>query len=489
MGEVGDAFFVEGDVGVGVVHHTGGLGGGAGGEVVAEAEGVAGLMRGELADAGEDHLEHGVFCGILDGFADGVGGEEGFGDEVVLAAAEGAECDVAFDDFAGARVGDGGAVAPAAGVAVYPLDDVETDVHGVGVGREDVDAEGSGGPAGGLEGLVPPACAFKEGGADGLGGAAVDVVLDGGDGGAGGLAGGIALDEAVTDDELLVECGTEGGGVVAVGGGEVASAGIKAAGGEAGVRKLDEGLVLAEGEGVGVGGDVADELASWGAVGGEGEEGFHLGVAGEGFGGVERDGGAGGVELVGALLDGGQALDDSVGVAEEEVGGVDEDGGGVFGLYLEAPQDGDREGLADGELLGSVGGGGAEGLVRLDQEDLGSGALEADDGAFGGLATVEAEVVGAGAVGEGVSVEEVGIEARDFEVELAGFGVPVEGEEAGGVGHAGGAGGDGGEGGRGFVGRLRWREECEGEERKCAEVHIDLFITREREGVRRYWFE
>ncbi len=61
------------------------------------------------------------------------------------------------------------------------------------------------GPAGGLEGLIPPARAFEQSGADGLGGAAVDVVLDGGDGFAGGCAGGIFLDEAMADDELLVE--------------------------------------------------------------------------------------------------------------------------------------------------------------------------------------------------------------------------------------------------------------------------------------------
>jgi len=87
---------------------------------------------------------------------------------------------------------------------VNPLDDVVADVHGVGVGGEDVDAEGAFGPACGLEGLIPPARAFEEGGADGLGGAAVNVVLDGGDGFAALFAGGIFFDEAVTGDELLI---------------------------------------------------------------------------------------------------------------------------------------------------------------------------------------------------------------------------------------------------------------------------------------------
>ncbi len=338
-----------------------------------------------------------------------------------------------------------------------PLDHVVADVHGVGAGGEDVGAEGAFGPACGLKGLIPPACAFEESGADGFGGAAIDVVLDWGDGFAVGLAGGVFLDEAVADDELLIERLADGDVVVAVGGGEVAGAGIEAAWGEAGAGEFDEGLVLADGEGVGIGSDVADELAAGGAVGGEGEDGFDLGVFGEGFGGVEGDGGAGGVELVGALLSAGEGAGYVVGVAEEEVSGVDEDGAvGVFGLDFEAVEDGLGEGLADGELFGGVGGGGAEALVGLDEQDLGAGALEVDELAAGDLAAVEAEVVGAGAVGEGVGVEDVralavGVEVGDLEVELAGFGVPVERQVAVDVLHGGGFGGDG-------LGRQRSRD-------------------------------
>ena len=64
VGEVGVARRVEGDVGVGVVHDGVGLGDGRGGEVVGEAEGVAGFVGGELADAGEDELEHRVGGGV-----------------------------------------------------------------------------------------------------------------------------------------------------------------------------------------------------------------------------------------------------------------------------------------------------------------------------------------------------------------------------------------------------------------------------------------
>ena len=154
----------------------------------------------------------------------------------------------------------------------------------------------------------------------------------------------------------------------------------------------------------------------------------------------------------------------------KKLGGVDEDGSaGVFRLDLEAVEDGLGEGLADGELLGGVSGGGAEGLVGLDEEDFGAGALEADDDAFGDLAAVEAEVVGAGAVGQGVGVEEVVAAAArvdgNLEVELAGFGVPVEGEEADHALHIGCARGDCGErSGR----RGRSRRRLLGQERQSS---------------------
>ncbi len=373
-----------------VVHHGDGflrrVREAAGREVVGEAEGVAGLVCGELAGAGEDHGEHGI-ARRWQGFAVEVRREESFVDEVVLAAAERAEGDVALDDFSGAGIDDGSAVAPAAGVAMDPLDHVVADVHGVGVGGEDVNLEGSFSPAGGLEGLVPPACAFEQRGADGFGCAVVDVVLDGRDRFAVGLARWIFFDEAVADDELLVELFADGDVVVAVGGGEVAGTGVEAARGEAGAGEFDEGLVFADGEGVGVGGDVADELAAGGAVGGEGEDGFDLGVPGEGLGGVEGDGGAGGVELVGALLGAGEGSGYIVSVAEEEVGGVDEDGAvGVFGLDLEAVENGLGEGLADGELFGGVGGGGAEGAGwarRGGPWDRSAGSGRADRGRSG----------------------------------------------------------------------------------------------------------
>ena len=158
-------------------------------------------------------------------------------------------------------VGDGFAVAPAAVVAVDPLDHVEADVEGVSVGGEWLDDEGVGCPAGGLEGGVPPARAFHEGGADRLWRAAVDEVADGLDGDACVGAAGVALDEAVADDELLDGGFAEGCVHLAVPGGEVTGARGEGAWGEAGGRQLEEGLVLADGDGVGVG--VRRRRAGW----------------------------------------------------------------------------------------------------------------------------------------------------------------------------------------------------------------------------------
>ncbi len=200
---------------------------------------------------------------------------------------------------------------------------------------------------------------------------------------------------------------------------------------------------------MGVGGDVGDELGFGGVVGGEGEDGFDFGVFGEGFGGVEGDGGASEVELIGALFGGGEDFAYAVGIAEVEVCRVDEDSAaGVFRFDFEAVEDGLWEGLADGEALQRIGGGAAEALIGFDEENFGAGALEVEDFSGGDLAAVEEEVVGAGSVGEGVGIEEVGasavgVEVRDLEVELAGLGIPVERKEAVEMFHAGGFGGDG----------------------------------------------
>ncbi len=322
-----------------------------------------------------------------------------------------------------------------------PLDDVVADVHGVGAFREQVDAEGAGRPASGLEGLIPPARAFDESLANEGRRATIDVVLERRDGDAGVRAVRILLDEAMADDELLVEWLAEGRVVVAPGGGEIAGAGREAARGKAGRRQLDEGLVLADGHGAWIRCDVLDKAGRRAGrffAGDEGELGFDFRVFGEGAGGVESDGGTRGIDVPGALGGASERFDDVVDVAEEELRGIDEDGSvWAFGVNRESSEDGRRKRLRDGELGGGVGGGGAESGVGLDEEELVAGALEVDEDAFGDLAAVEANVVGAHTPRERVGIDVVsgagvvGAGEGDFEVELAGFGVPVERQQAG----------------------------------------------------------
>ena len=145
--------------------------------IVAQAEGVADFVRGELPDARQGGLVENIGLFV----AGGVGREQAFEDEVILPVAQRAEGDGGLDDLAGARIGDRAAEAPAARGAVHPVDHVVADVHGVGALGQHGHLEGIA-EAGGFEGLVPPACALDQRLADVFGRARVHPVLDGLDG-------------------------------------------------------------------------------------------------------------------------------------------------------------------------------------------------------------------------------------------------------------------------------------------------------------------
>ena len=126
---------------------------------------------------------------------------------------------------------------------------------GSGTGGQDVCLEAAGCPTRGLEGLIPPACAFEQGVANLLRCAAVDVILDRRYGLAGPGAVRILLDQAMAMDELLVKRVAERGIVVAERTGTIASAGVEGARRIAGGRKFEEALVLVHGHGCRVGRD------------------------------------------------------------------------------------------------------------------------------------------------------------------------------------------------------------------------------------------
>ena len=133
----------------------------------------------------------------------------------------------------------------------------------------------------------------------------------------------------------------------------------------------------------------------------------------------------------------------------KKLGGVDEDGAvGVFGLDFEAVEDGLGEGLADGELFGCVGAkrsgrphwagrGGPWGRCARS----GRSGLRRSGRGRGRGRWSRCRRGGSGCRGTRSCCRCV--EVRNLEVELAAFGVPVEGKEAVDVFHAGGFAGDG----------------------------------------------
>ena len=145
-----------------------------GAEVVREAQGVADLVGGEFAQAGDRDLHRiaRTAGSVL------VGADQALEDQHVLAHPERAQEDRALDDLAGARIGDRLAVGPAAGGAVDPVDDVVADVQRVGALRHDLHAIGVL-EARRLEGLGPPARALTQRRTHRFRRGAVDVEDDG----------------------------------------------------------------------------------------------------------------------------------------------------------------------------------------------------------------------------------------------------------------------------------------------------------------------
>ena len=162
-----------------IVHDTCALCEAARSKIVRETERVASLVSRELANAREDHLQHRVLRGIADRLAILIRSQQRLSDEIILLPAQRPEGDVPFDNLPGTSwSATGSSVAPPAGVAVDPLDHVVADIHGVGVGGQDIDAEGPLRPSRSLERLIPPARTIYESGANWLRRSTVHEVQD-----------------------------------------------------------------------------------------------------------------------------------------------------------------------------------------------------------------------------------------------------------------------------------------------------------------------
>ena len=182
---------------------------------------MAHLVSRKLPQACQHHLHH-ARIGRLPLL---VRREQRLEDEVILPRAQRAECHVALDDLAGARIDDGRAIRPAARGAMHPLNVVVAHVERIGVGGQHLHLKRIA-EARGLEGLVPPACALQQGRANRLRRGRVEVVHDGrhriADSGAR-----IFLFQAMADDESLLKRLADGLAVVGVGGVDEARARVE----------------------------------------------------------------------------------------------------------------------------------------------------------------------------------------------------------------------------------------------------------------------
>ena len=147
----------------------------------------------------QGHLQH---LRVL-GLAFLIVGYQTLRDQVILPYAEGTEGNLSLDDLASAGIDHSASVGPAARGAVNPLDDVVTNVHRIGVGREHDEPERVAESCG-FERLIPPVTPFEQRGTDGFGSSGIEVVDDGLDRVADDRAG-IFLDEAVTRDKAFVD--------------------------------------------------------------------------------------------------------------------------------------------------------------------------------------------------------------------------------------------------------------------------------------------
>ena len=175
----------------------------AGGEVMRQPERMPCLMRGQLADALKHHLQRGIVRRVGWRLPFGVRRQQRFGDQIVLA-----------------------------------------NVHRVGVRGQQVHAKRPRSPPRRLKRLIPPARTFHQRLANQRGRATIHVVLDRRHRHAPMRAARILLDEAMPQDELLIEWLAQRRIVVAIPYGEIPRTWREAPGREPGRRHLQKGLVL-----------------------------------------------------------------------------------------------------------------------------------------------------------------------------------------------------------------------------------------------------
>jgi hypothetical protein len=111
----------------------------------------------------------------------------------------------------------------------------------------------------------------------------------------------------------------------------------------------------------------------------------------------------------------------------------------ALGPHGESPKHRLGERILHRTPLGGIGAGRAERLVALHQQHLRADALERDDLAAILQPAVEADIVRPQSGGEAGGQQEIGVEARNLQPQIAGALVPIQREVAVQLAHAGGA--------------------------------------------------
>ena len=309
---------------------------------------------------------------------------------------------------------------------MHPLNHVVADVHGVGVFGQQLHLERVA-VAGRLEGLVPPRGPFQQGRAHGLGRPPVEVVHQRRHGLTDGRRG-VLFAQAVAYQLALHDGLVDGRGVVEELVGVIAGPGVEGAGLVGGIGQLNEGMVQVHGQGAGVGRHGADFAALGPAH--QRHDGLKLRVEREALGIGQKHRRAAFLGLVAALLKLLQLVAELVGVAQQKGREVYQHPVALPGFGLEPPDDGLGKGLLHRFTLVGVGAPGAVVVVGLEQQDFGAAAHEFHDARLPNLAPVEAQVVGAHAVGQAAHVENFLVELVDFEQNPPALLVPVKREKA-----------------------------------------------------------
>ena len=160
----------------------------------------------------------------------------------------------------------------------------------------------------------------------------------------------------------------------------------------------------------------------------EGQRHFDLGVLGESFGAWQVDGAACAIELVRGAA--GERVAGARAVADEEIGGIHQQAAARLGPHGETPENRLGERVLHRTPLGGIGARRAKRLVPLYQQHLGTDTLKRDELAAVFRPAVEAHVVRPQSGGDAGGQQEILVEARYLQPQIAGALLPIQREIA-----------------------------------------------------------